>query len=272
MAGVTGTLGLFSLVDLFQLLASATRTGRLGIQHPLGVARVYFERGLVVHAEFAQAEGEVAIYALFADERGTFEFVNGLPAPRHSIAGATESLVLDALRRLDEERRDDSPIASEISREAVPFAPEDARTGLPLGEVERRVAAAVNGQWSVGRLATELRLPLHDVQRIVGRLMSVGALSLRAKRPRTAQLVVRLAEGRVAAGTVGVDEGILANWTDVTGTAIDVVAIRREDGTAFAMPVAGVSGGGPYLHVGRDTLLRIDLSADDTVLVRPHQG
>jgi hypothetical protein len=270
MTAVTGTLGLFSLVDLFQLLASASRTGRLGVQHPVGLARVYFERGEVVHAEFGQAEGEDAIHALFADERGTFEFVNGLPAPHRTISGATESLVLNALRRLDEDRREDAPIASEISREAIPYAAADAATGLPLGRDERRVAAAVNGQWSVGRLATELGLPLHDVQRIVGRLMSVGALSLRAKRPRTAQLVVRLAERRVATGTVGVDEGILANWTTVSGSAIEAVAIRREDGSAFAMPVAGVSGGGPYLHVGRDTLVRIGLRADDTVLVRPH--
>src|SRR5690606_26302067 len=43
--GVTGTLGLFSLVDLFQLLASARRSGRLTIDHPRGRARVYFEKG-----------------------------------------------------------------------------------------------------------------------------------------------------------------------------------------------------------------------------------
>lgn len=270
MAGVTGTLGLFSLVDLFQLLASATRTGRLGVHHPTGLARVYFERGQVVHAEFGHAEGEDAVHALFADERGTFEFVNGLPAPRRSISTSTESLVLNALRRLDEGRRHDHPIAPEIAREAVPFVPEDAHTGLPLGTDERRVVAAVNGQFSVGRLAADLRLPLHDVQRIIGRLMGVGALALRSKRPRTAQLVVRLDHGRVAIGEVGVDEGILSNWANVNGGVIESVAIRRDDGSAFAVPVVGISGGGPYLHVGRDTLLRIALRADDTVLVRPH--
>ncbi|CAN5669450.1 hypothetical protein BH23DEI1_BH23DEI1_24240 [soil metagenome] len=270
MVGVTGTLGLFSLVDLFQLLASATRTGRLGVQHPLGLARVYFDRGRVVHAEFGVAEGADAVYALFDDERGTFEFVNGLPAPRRSIETSTESLVLDALRRLDEERRDDEPVSFDGSREAGPFASYDARRDLPLGDDERRVAASVNGQWSVGRLASELRLPLHDVQRIIGRLMGVGALALRAKRPRTAQLVVRLDHGHVAVGSVGVDEGILANWASVHGSVVGEVAVRRADGTAFAVSVIGVSGGGPYLHVGRDTLLRISLRADDTVLVRPH--
>ena len=53
MPSVTGTLGLFSLVDLFQLLAASGRTGRLAVQHPLGRARVYFEKGQVRHAEFS---------------------------------------------------------------------------------------------------------------------------------------------------------------------------------------------------------------------------
>src|SRR5690606_38944681 len=44
---VTGTLGLFSLIDLFQLLASARRSGRLSVDHPKGMARVYFDKGQV---------------------------------------------------------------------------------------------------------------------------------------------------------------------------------------------------------------------------------
>jgi hypothetical protein len=269
MPAVTGTLGLFSLVDLFQLLASAGRSGRLGVQHPEGLARVYFERGAVVHADFAGREGADAVYALFADERGTFEFVTGLPAPTHSISGVTESLVLEALRRLDEGRREDVDVGPEVSREAVPYAL-DAGGVLQLGPDERRVVAAVNGQWPVGRIASELRLPVHDVQRIVARLVSVGGLDLRSKRPRTAQLVVRLAQGRVATGHVGVDEGILANWATVLGREVRSVAVRRHDGAAFALPVVAVSGGGPYLHVGHDTLLRLAVGAHDTVLVRPH--
>lgn len=268
MAGVTGTLGLFSLVDLLQLLATASRTGRLGVQHPAGLARVYFDRGQVVHAEFASLEGEEAVLALFEDERGTFEFVNGLPAPRRSIDTPTESLVLDALRRLDEERRDEGAATPDVPREAVPFAPEEAEARVSLGSDERRVVAAVNGQWSVARIATELAVSEEHVQRIVGRLMSVGVLALRARRARTAQLVVRLGGG-VPSGTVGVDEGILANWAAVVGGDVVQVAVRRSDGSAFAMPVAPVPGGGPYLHVSRATLLHAGLAADETVLVRP---
>jgi hypothetical protein len=267
---VTGTLGLFSLVDLFQLVAAASRTGRLGVQHPLGPARVYFDRGRVVHVEFGALEGVEAAYALFGDERGTFEFVSGLPAPRRTVEQSTQSLVLEALRRLDEERRDDAPAVPGLDRGAVPYAPDDAPTGIRLGNDERRVVSAIDGQMTVGRLATYLALPVDDVQRIVARLMHVGLLALRAKRPRTAQLVVRLADHRRVRGGVGVDEGILSNWATVVERPIELVAVRRADGNAFAVPVVGITGGGPYLHVARDTLLRLDLRADDTVLVKPH--
>lgn len=102
---MTGTLGLFSLVDLFQLLSASSRSGRLTVDHPEGLARVYFEEGLAVHAEFAGRSGEDAIYALFADEQGSFEFMLGVPAPQNTIASRTENLVLEATRRLDESRR-----------------------------------------------------------------------------------------------------------------------------------------------------------------------
>jgi hypothetical protein len=267
---VTGTLGLFSLVDLVQLLASASRTGRLGIRHPLGSAKVYFERGRVVHVEFGDREGADAAFALFADERGTFEFVSGLPAPRRSVEQSTESLVLDALRLLDEARRDEAPIVPGLDRSAVPYTPEDAVAGVSLGATERQVVAAIDGQLTIGRLAIELGLPLDEVQRVVARLMHVGLVALRAKRPRTAQLVVRLTESRGPVGAVGVDEGIIANWSSTLERSVERVAVRRGDGLAFKVPVVGVTGGGPYLHVDRDTLLRFDLHADDTVLVRPH--
>ncbi len=270
--GVTGTLGLFSLVDLFQLLSGAMRTGRLAVQHPVVPARVYFERGRITHAEFGDLEGEEAVYALFEDERGTFEFVVGLPAPRRSVGSATENLVLEALRRLDELRRDQPSGGPEVSRDAVAFVPADSPGDLPFGEDERRVLAAVNGQRSVARLAETLDLPLAQVQRVVKRLVEVGSLQLRSRRPRTAQLVVRMARTGVPSGSLGLDEGIVHNWSKVLGETVAEVAVRRPDGSAFVAPVTTLPGGGPYLLARPDTLLRVDLGVDDTVLVKPFEG
>jgi hypothetical protein len=108
------------------------------------------------------------------------------------------------------------------------------------------------------------------VRQVVGRLVQVGSLKLRARRPRTAQLVVRLAAGRLPNGTVGVDAGIVRAWNETVGTLVRFVALRRDDGRAFAVPLAPVDGAGPYLHVPRATLLRLDLRVDDALLARPH--
>lgn len=268
---MTGTLGLFSLVDLFQLLGASGRTGRLAIQHPLGPARVYFERGRVLHAEFGILEGEVAVDALFGDERGTFSFVAGLPAPRRTVTAPTEGLVLEALRRLDEQRRNDPDAAPATPRDAVPYAADEAAANaLPLAELERRVVAAVNGHWTVARIASELAVDEAAVQQAVGRLAQIGSLKLRTRRPRTAQLVVRLATGRLPDGAIGIDAGIVRAWQEAVGLPVRHVLLRRADGRALALPLVVIDGAGPYLQVPRATLLRLGLAVDDALLARPH--
>ncbi len=268
---MTGTLGLFSLADLFQLLSASGRTGRLVVQHPLGGARVYFDKGQVRHAEFGALEGVAAVSALFGDERGTFSFMANLPTPRVTVEVSTESLLLDALRQLDEQRRDDPDDRPTVSRDAVPYAAEGVdNDGLPLAELERRVVASVNGHWTVSRMAEELGVELREVQSAVARLVHVGSLRLRTRRPRTARLVVRLSGPGVPEGSVGVDEHIVRAWREVMGEAFGHVALRREDGRAFSAPMVAVAGVGPYLQVPRGTLLLFDLDVEESLLARPH--
>jgi len=269
---VTGTLGLFSLVDLFQLLAASKRTGRLSVQHPLGPARFYFDRGELRHAEFHALEGAAAVDILFGDERGTFAFVAGLPAPKVTVQGSTEAIVLDALRRLDEARRgDEAPPTLAVGRDAVPYGvDEGGSAGATLSEAERRVVAAVNGHWTVARIGAELDVDPDEVAAAVARLVQVGFLRLRTRRPRTAQLVVVLAPPTVPDDRVGVDAGIVRAWREVTGADLAEVALRLSDKTAIAVPLIAVAGAGPHLQVPRALLVRLGLRVDDTVLARPY--
>lgn len=273
MSNVTGTLGLFSLVDLFQLLGASRRTGRLTVQHPLGPARFYFDKGQLRHAEFWSLEGPAAVDVLFGDERGTFVFVAGLPAPRTTIEASTEAVVLDALRRLDEARREDATPVRDVvvSHEAVPYGVDgDAAAGARLSEPERRVVAAVNGHWTAGRIATELGVDPDEVASTIGRLVQVGLLRLRSRRPRTARLVVRLASPTVPDNGVGVDTGIVRAWREVTGAGLTEVALRLSDQIAIAVPMVMIDGAGPHLQVPRAMLVRLGLRVDDVVLARPY--
>lgn len=265
---MTGTLGLFSLVDLFQLLSSSQRSGRLGVDHPAGRARVYFDKGQVVHAEFGELKGEEAVYALFADERGSFEFRLGLPPPDTTIDCGTENLVLEAIRRLDEARRDGGPT---IARDAVPVLDTtfERAEELTLSEEERKVLAHVNGQRNVTRIALDAGLDPDDTLAIVERLGSIGVLKMRGRRPRTARLVARLGDTDLAAGVAGLDPGILSTWQRATGSWPDRIACRREDGKVLVFQASAVEGAGPYILFSRDTLFRSDLAANEALLVRP---
>jgi hypothetical protein len=269
---MTGTLGLFSLVDLIQLLSGARRSGRLLVQHPHGDAKLYFEEGEIVHAVFGEATGEAAVYALFADERGPFSFAAGLPAMERSIELRTQNLVLEAVRRLDEARRDDG-------LHPVPYEPDmvPERTGtvdparVTLGAGEHAVLAHVDGRRSLQRIADLSDLPVDEVSRIVGRLVAADVLVVRKRRPRTARLVVRRATGRIDPGTGEVDASIVESWTRSLGRRPREVVCRREDGRVLRFRLSEQEGAGPFLSLGRITLLRSGLTVDEVLLVRPFE-
>lgn len=264
---VTGTLGLFSLVDLFQLLSASARTGRLAIEHPEGTAKVYFDKGHVVHAEFGDLVGDDAVYALFDDEQGSFEFTIGLPAPGASIQVSTENLVLEAIRRLDESRRD--TVEEGIPASAVPMFTDKDAASLTLMPNEIDVLERIDGARSIHQLAGDAGIELAAALAVVGRLVKVGVLKLRTNAPRTARLVTRLTSERLGRGAVGVDVGILTTWQRSLGYRPDRIACKRSDGRVLSFAVEPAEGAGPYMHVTRELLFQTGLTAEETLLVKP---
>ncbi|HZX00593.1 MAG TPA: DUF4388 domain-containing protein [Trueperaceae bacterium] len=276
---MTGTLGLFSLVDLFQLLASARRSGRLTVDHPRGRARVYFDKGVAVHADFDGMGGEEAVYALFADERGAFEFRIGMPAPEETIKSSTENLVLEAVRRLDEARRDAAtpadPAEPRVSRDAIPtratLADEALRTGggVTLTTEEQVLIDGADGIKTIARLASQTGMDADRAVVVVQRLVKTGMLKLQTKRPRTARLVARLTQLPIATGAAGVDVNIVAAWERALERQVTHVACRREDGTVLVFGLQLLEGAGPFLELSRDAFVRANIVANEALLVRP---
>ncbi len=264
---MTGTLGLFSLVDLFQLLASSSRTGRLAVEHPSGKARVYFDKGRVVHAEFNNLIGEEAVYALFADERGSFEFQIGLPAPEESVSTSTENLMLEAIRRLDENLRDSSTVPDD----AVVMIADSVSVTDPLNLQAMEVALLrhIDGHLSVSQLADQAEIDIAEVKRLVDRLVKSGVLKLREKKARTARLVVQLSRQELSLGTVGIDPSIIGSWEKTLGRAVDNVACRREDGQVFSFRIVPVQQAGPHILFSRVTMAKAGLSVNAPLLVKP---
>jgi DNA-binding MarR family transcriptional regulator len=264
---MTGTLGLFSLVDLFQLLASSSRTGRLAVEHPSGKARVYFDKGRVVHAEFNNLMGEEAVYALFADERGSFEFQIGLPAPEESVQSSTENLMLESIRRLDESLRDSNIIPGDA---VISFA-EGVSLSDPLNLQAQEVTLLkfVDASSTLSQLAERSGEDPMDVKRIIDRLMKAGVLKLREKKVRTARLTVQLAKQELPVGTVGIDPTIMAAWEKALGRSVDIVACKRDDGQVYSFRASSIPQAGANIVMSRSTMAKAGMAVNTALLVKP---
>ncbi len=266
---VTGTLGLFSLVDLFQLFASSARTGRLTVDHPKGTAKVYFETGRVVHAEFASRTGIEAIYLLFSDEKGKFDFRAGMPVGERTIELSTENLLLEVIRRLDEskkpsESKGNSPDA------AVPVLTEKmSNTNLTLYDKEILVLRVVDGEKNLQQIAEEIGLELDLVKQITNRLMRVGALTFKGNKLKTARLYAQSAKGNIPQKTVGLDSNLLSMWGMSLGHNPTRIACRRPDGKVYVFHVQEMDNIGANILFSKDTLYALDLTANTELLVKP---
>lgn len=274
---MTGTLGLFSLVDLFQLLSSSSRTGRLLIDHPEGKAKVYFDKGKVVHADFEQLKGDAAIYELFKNEQGSFEFGVGLPSPEISISQSTENLLLEAIRRVDEYRNRQSQIEenqkSAINDQAIPIFAEKAPDAgsLTLYAQEVAILRLIDGRNTVEMLAERAGMSLQETKQVVGRLAKVGALGIRGRKPRVARLVTQLAQTPLEPNTVGIDSNITTAWAKVLGGMPEEVACRLPDGRVQIFKLTSLTGVGPYILCSRDLLFTSSIAVNVPLLVKPNE-
>ncbi len=263
---------MISLVDVLQMLAQGGRTGRLALDHPKGQASVWLQDGGIVHAEFDGHGGKNALFALLADESGTYAFDDGERAPRRSIRDAVDELLLDAIRRTDQVRGRTRSVKDTYIGDAVPAVVVDPSVSdsLELQPEELAFLRYVDGKRSVGEAAAMASLDPLAVRHVISRLLHVGALKVRQRRPRTARLVTRLDQtSSLPLGTAGVDQSILKNWEQALGYVPREIMCRGHDSKVHRFPVRGQRKIGPFLQLSRDTLLRNNLAADTAMLVRP---
>ena len=263
---------MFSLVDLFQLLAASSRTGRLGVFHPEGEAQVYFEQGRVVHAEFVGQTGKEAVFALFADERGSFDFQMGVASPESSVTLGMDNLLLEIIRRLDEAKRDDNDEASaSIANDAVPTLLNSVPGAAEptLKPEEKQILQAMDGERSVSEIAQHTGASLASVKGLITRLLQAGRVKLRSRKPRTARLVAQLSSRSLPAGSVGVAANIFETWERALKVPPNQVACRHPNGRIEVFGVVPTPDAGPYLLVSRETLFKSNVSVNMTLLVKP---
>jgi predicted regulator of Ras-like GTPase activity (Roadblock/LC7/MglB family) len=102
--GFRGTVTDFHLSDLIQMNCLGRMTSALNVTREERNGIIYFNEGNVVHAECDGLEGEEAILEMLSWAGGQFSSIHGKTAPKETIIKGWQSLLLEAMRRLDESK------------------------------------------------------------------------------------------------------------------------------------------------------------------------
>ncbi|GAB4339392.1 MAG: hypothetical protein Kow0089_12210 [Desulfobulbaceae bacterium] len=104
-AGMTGDVSEVHVVELFQMINTSQKTGTVELTLGAGDAKVYFNEGELVYAEYGKLRGKEAIFSLLGVTSGKFHYTPGIPpeAEEYDIIGGFMGLVMEGMQRLDEE-------------------------------------------------------------------------------------------------------------------------------------------------------------------------
>lgn len=105
--GVSGSLEEMGFPELVQILAQGRKTGALKIRSGGETGEIHFVQGEVYQALWGRARGEDAFYSMCRLRSGEFSLDPNFKAEQRQIGGSAEGLLLEGMRRLDEESRAD---------------------------------------------------------------------------------------------------------------------------------------------------------------------
>jgi hypothetical protein len=112
---LTGALADLGVVDLLQLPQARRKTGELVVEDGQQEARLYYEKGKLVHAALGGLRGPPVLVHLLGWDDGRFEFRGEVAAPETSIDVDLQHAVMDALKTRDEQNEE----RRKVEREAA---------------------------------------------------------------------------------------------------------------------------------------------------------
>ncbi len=103
--GVSGSLQEMALPDLIQIIANGRKSGNLKVSDGASNGELMFQNGSIHDARFGELSGAEAVYGVLRLTEGDFT-LEPQTAPVEDVVGIpTHHLLLEAMRRLDEEQR-----------------------------------------------------------------------------------------------------------------------------------------------------------------------
>lgn len=100
---ISGNLGLFGFAELVHFLNFAGKSGVLKVYTGSEESGVGFAKGEIQNAWHGQYHSEQAFFEIARMKQGDFEFLENEDIPEKTIHGSTFTLLMDAMRIIDEE-------------------------------------------------------------------------------------------------------------------------------------------------------------------------
>jgi hypothetical protein len=173
---LTGHLSDLSLSELIEFFCNQRKSGRLKVLYPKGAGYFYLQAGSVVDARIGVLHGIDAVYYALTLPNAEFEFSVDVEAEKRTINQPWTQVVLEGLRRLDEN------IAPGVAFPSDYVAEPDELAGTPVeitsdSEVDKSFTPAF---LSFGRESASRRKPLFIGAIAVAVLGSVAVIGVPA--------------------------------------------------------------------------------------------
>ncbi len=103
-SGMSGELIYINPVELFQLINSGGKSGKVDLIFHDGHATILFKSGEIIHASFGELQGKEALFALLSKKKGSFTYNTELAKKYEEfpVLGGFMGLLMEGLQRVDE--------------------------------------------------------------------------------------------------------------------------------------------------------------------------
>ena len=174
---LTGHLSDLSLSELIEFFCNQRKSGRLKVLYPQGAGYFYLQSGSVVDAHIGVLHGIDAVYYALTLPNAQFEFSADAEAKNRTINQPWTQVVLEGLRRLDENISPGIAFPSDYVPEPDELATLEEPQAQAKSEVERSFAPAF---LSIGKDAGGRRKPIFIGAVAVAILASVAVIGVPA--------------------------------------------------------------------------------------------
>ncbi len=104
-SGMTGRLSDINAVELFQLINTSQKTGKVTLILDDGSAEIVFNEGELIKTTYKNLTDKDAFFALLAKNDGNFTYTSGLSPQEQDlpVIGGFMGLIMEGMRRVDEQ-------------------------------------------------------------------------------------------------------------------------------------------------------------------------